>query len=74
VLPVLQLAEELAPNENELFPDTFEANVDIFLRAFWLPHLGQATSITAPFRTNSSNGAPQAWHSNSKIGIRTSHR
>jgi hypothetical protein len=49
VLPVLQLTEELAPNENELFPDTFEANVDIFLRAFWLPHLGQATSITAPF-------------------------
>jgi hypothetical protein len=70
VLPVLHAAAELPPSENELFPLTLAAKVDIFLRTCELPQSGQVTPVMASLlRTSSSKGVPQVLHSNSKIGI-----
>jgi hypothetical protein len=69
VPPVLHEAA-LEPKENELPPEIFEANVDIFFLTCWLPQPGQATTSTAAaLRTSSSKGRPQSEQTNSKIGM-----
>jgi hypothetical protein len=69
-LPVLQPELELLPNENELPPPNFEANVEICLVMFWLWQEGQMTSeILLLLNTSSSNGLPQSAQTNSNIGI-----
>jgi hypothetical protein len=66
----VQLELELLPNENELPPDSFEENVEIFLAIFWLSQEGQVTSsILLAFKTSFSNGLPQSVQIYSKIGI-----
>jgi hypothetical protein len=60
--------------ENELSdPATDEANTEICFVTSVLSQKGQETSPTAcELRTSSSNGVPQSWHTNSKIGIQFS--
>ena len=69
-LPVLQEVDELAPNENELPPFTFDANVDIFFFTCSLPQAGQTTSsILLRLKTSSSKDWPHLLQANSKIGM-----
>jgi hypothetical protein len=66
----VQLELELLPNENELPPDSLEANVESFLAIFWLSQEGQVISfILLAFKTSFSNGLPQSVQIYSKIGI-----
>lgn len=56
----------MLPSPKLVFPATFEAKVDIFLRIFSLPQLGQVSSlIFEELKTSSSNGLPHSWHWNS---------
>lgn len=61
VPPVLHAAALLAlPIENELSPDTLDANVETFFFTSWLLQIGQATlSVWVELRTNSSKFCPQ---------------
>jgi len=55
---------------NELPPEIFEANVEIFFFTSVLPQVGQITPSTAlELRTSSSNGLPHSLHTNSNIGM-----
>jgi hypothetical protein len=68
----LQEAVELV-EKPLLDPTAWEAKIDICLITWALPQDGQVTSsITDALRSSSSNGEPQSWHTNSKIGIYTS--
>jgi hypothetical protein len=61
---------KLAPDENELPPSTFDANVDIFFFTCLLPQAGQTTSSISPaLSTSSSKDRPHLVQANSKIGI-----
>jgi hypothetical protein len=72
---VLHEAAELAPNESEPAPETFEAKVDIFLEILWLPQAGHFTPpIALALRTNSSNGLLHSVHTNSNNGMYFSSR
>jgi hypothetical protein len=56
------------PAENPL--GVFVANLEICFLTRVLPHSGQVTPLAeAALRTSSSNGRPQSWQTNSKIGI-----
>jgi hypothetical protein len=67
----LQEAAELV-EKPLLDPTAWEAKIDICLITWALPQDGQVTSsITDALRSSSSNGEPQSWHTNSKIGIFT---
>ncbi len=73
-LPVLQLELEALPNEYELPPANFEANVEICFVTFWLWQDGQLTSvILLLLSTSSSNGLPQLAQTNSNMGILISY-
>jgi hypothetical protein len=71
---VLQEEEEkLVPSEKLPLLDPFEANVEIFLVIFWLPQIGQLTSLMAfEERTSSSKDWLQSVHTNSNKGMRGS--
>jgi hypothetical protein len=70
VLPVLQEAAELDPNESEApSPPGLDAKVDIFLRTCSLPQDGQTTPSVLEPKISSSKGCSQSLQTNSKIGI-----
>jgi hypothetical protein len=68
------LQEAAGVLENELLdPLILEAKVEICFATLSLSQKGHSTSSTAvALLTNSSNGAPHSWQTNSKIGIQCS--
>lgn len=62
--------------DNELVdPAIDEANVEICFLTWVLSQRGQVTSpIALELRNSSSNGVPQSWQTNSKIGIQSSFK
>ena len=70
MLPVLQEADELVPNEIPEEPETREANLDIFFFTCEPPQAGQTTSSVAlALRTNSSKSLSHDVQTNSNKGI-----